>query len=638
MREMSVDAKAGVALVLGGIVFMLFMAGLLCAGFAALVVAKLYQDKFVRGTNEEVFFYLLLGPLALTAMIVVGSLVPLLNTAMSYYAICDLWDMSWGTLKHRACPYSSNSTVPVDFGRYFGPLIQYFAIPFWFDLTLGLLVSVIAVFWGRLGKISSPVASGVQLSIVGLFLVIGPELRATFAGGMPDVELCGDICLGVKENANPYVQFVGPTLSRYFDPWMNFSAVWNGSWGNQFRLASLYPPVVALWAAAKFFGLRIASPLEEIFVKPSVISVLAGASILVLLPVGWYCSQVLRRDPPESHLAVKRSLFSPPYSELEPHQIHWAESQLRGRAILMRSSSGEFYLTDGAQPQQMTKLDVDPLSLAYRLFMNHDQELFSIEISFDGVITLRNLTKRTVQWKRQLKDVRIDRAAFSEDGTIIVLYGFIDGRAELGAYSTLTGKKIAANPAAVRGEQRLPFIWTKQIASGHGIIDWRPFWDIFVPGSTLAMLLGHQGRLYLWDGGTGQSREVINVCTQEVHSFRMSADGTHMAVFCSDVDRFFGIKVFDYRTGKEIVRVDGVDSQLWAVSPDFKKVAYNLGYPYGRIKVVDIATGALINILQANKDEVVALTFSFGSDKLLSVSKGNRVFVWTLPDNSRAMR
>ena len=93
-----------------------------------------------------------------------------------------------------------------------------------------------------------------------------------------------------------------------------------------------------------------------------------------------------------------------------------------------------------------------------------------------------------------------------------------------------------------------------------------------------------------------------------------------------------GVTVWDPATGKEVIRIDGHDSMVWAVafSPDGKKLATGT---YNKIvKILDASDGKELAKLEGHKNWVTALAFSPDGNTLATGSEDATIKLWNVGD------
>jgi WD40 repeat protein/predicted Ser/Thr protein kinase len=110
----------------------------------------------------------------------------------------------------------------------------------------------------------------------------------------------------------------------------------------------------------------------------------------------------------------------------------------------------------------------------------------------------------------------------------------------------------------------------------------------------------------------------------------VSADGSRLASDYTFVDGWWGVRVFDATSGREIASCKGHPGDLWsyAFSPDGKLIA--TGGEDTTAKIWDATSGALFATCQGHKSKVMDVSFSPDGGRLLSTSSDGTVRQWAV--------
>jgi RNA polymerase sigma factor (sigma-70 family) len=280
-------------------------------------------------------------------------------------------------------------------------------------------------------------------------------------------------------------------------------------------------------------------------------------------------------------------------------------------------------------------------------FDNHPNfEIAGAKVRIFDPITSRQVSEFQTQKPSPLA------LAFARDGK--TLYAGKDGRG-IGIWETETGKRAGSLPTAAEltnvvavapdgktfaigdfacvhicdaktGEELQPHAdHTRSIRS----LALHPL------GSTVATG-GDDGRLFLWDGTTGQMLREVTRTTGSVSSLAFSPDGHHLygAVRQSPKPESYSIRCWNSSTGKEVWSVDdrAVQSKILTISPNGKVLA-TLGNSAGVL--VEAETGKPIRALEGGQDifpnswwSTGNLAFTPDGNHLLTMSSQGALYRW----------
>jgi WD40 repeat protein/predicted Ser/Thr protein kinase len=110
----------------------------------------------------------------------------------------------------------------------------------------------------------------------------------------------------------------------------------------------------------------------------------------------------------------------------------------------------------------------------------------------------------------------------------------------------------------------------------------------------------------------------------------VSADGSRLASDYTFVNGWWGVRVFDATSGRQIASCKGHPGDLWsyAFSPDSKLVA--TGGEDATAKIWDATTGGLLFTCQGHSSKVMDVSFSPDGKRLLSSSSDGTVRQWAV--------
>jgi len=242
----------------GGTDFAALLVGVILAGFAAGLIALWWvKSQITHQLDDQISRFEIATNIAFlsTFAIFVGSISGLVIAELvgSTTAICDLADISGSG----DCPRSNFWMSTAEFmHQYVGPLLVYFAMPFFMKTWLSLIIGMYHDYFFNIikNKSFSPKNQTFEhrhLSHVLLFSLFFSLFSIASNIHKSGYEWCqyghSSCYLFSGEHFSIYNISIY-TIKTLFEPWSHLPFIISASLGNQFRIDELYPLIMLTYA------------------------------------------------------------------------------------------------------------------------------------------------------------------------------------------------------------------------------------------------------------------------------------------------------------------------------------------------------------------------------------------------------